>query len=113
MVYHHEFKTICDALSAIGKPVDESMKIFGFLNGLSRDYDPITTVIQSSLSKFPAPMFTYLVSEVQGFDAKLQSYEQDSSATPHLAYNAQKNTQGEGFRQNAPPYNPSLRGRDP
>ena len=26
------------------------MKIFGFLNGLSRDYDPITTVIQSSHS---------------------------------------------------------------
>lgn len=51
--YSREFKSICDALSSIGKPVDESMKIFGFLNGLNREYDPITTVIQSSLSKFP------------------------------------------------------------
>lgn len=110
-VYHREFKTICDALSAIGKPVDESMKIFGFLNGLSREYDPITTVIQSSLSKFPPPSFTDVVSEVQRFDAKLQSYEQDTAATPHLAYNTQRNTQGDGARQNAPTYNPAQRGR--
>lgn len=33
-VYCRDFKAICDALSAIGKPVDESMKIFGFLNGV-------------------------------------------------------------------------------
>ena len=49
--YSREFKTMCDSLSSIGKPVDESMKIFGYLNGLGREYDPITTVIQSSLTK--------------------------------------------------------------
>lgn len=46
--YCREFKSICDSLSAIGKPVDESMKIFGLLNGLGSEYDPVATVIQST-----------------------------------------------------------------
>lgn len=72
--YCREFKAICDSLSSIGKPVDESMKIFGFLNGLGREYDPITTVIQSSLRKIPALMFNDVISDVQDFDRKLQTY---------------------------------------
>ncbi|KAG2246830.1 hypothetical protein Bca52824_086458 [Brassica carinata] len=70
-VYCHDFKSTCDSLSSIGKPIDEAMKIFGFLNGLGREYDPITTVIQSSLSKLPPPTFNDVVSEVQGFANKL------------------------------------------
>ena len=110
-VYHREFKTICDSLSAIGKPVEESMKIFGFLNGLSREYDPIATVIQSSLSKYPPPTFHDVVSEVKGFDMKLKSYEENTSSNPHMAYNIQTPSSGQGFRQNAPTYNPAQRGR--
>jgi len=104
-VYCREFKTICDALSSIGKPVDEQMKIFGFLNGLGRDYDPITTVIQSSLNKLPSPTFNDVVSEVQGFDTKLQSYEETTSVTPHLAFNTERSTSG------APQYNPNQKGQ--
>lgn len=106
-VYCREFKAICDSLSAIGKPIDESMKIFGFLNGLDRDYDPITTVIQSSLSKFPAPTFNDVVSEVQGFDAKLQSYGDTSSVNPHMAFT----TQTPEFKPAGANYNPNYRGR--
>ncbi|KAL0874896.1 hypothetical protein Bca101_024601 [Brassica carinata] len=109
--YYREFKTLCDSLSAIGKPVEETMKIFGFLNGLSRDYDPIATVIQSSLSKYPFPTFTDVVSEVQGFDAKLKSYEETPASNPHMAYNTQTQAGGQGYRSNAPPYNPNNRGR--
>lgn len=101
-VYCREFKSICDALSAIGKPVDESMKIFGFLNGLGREFDPITTVIQSSLTKFPQPTFNDVVSEVQGFDLKLQSYAETQSVNPHMAFASQNS---------APGYNPNYRGR--
>ncbi|KAG7656784.1 Retrotransposon Copia-like N-terminal [Arabidopsis suecica] len=104
-VYYREFKTICDALSSIGKPVDEQMKIFGFLNGLGHDYDPITTVIQSSLNKLPSPTFNDVVSEVQGFDTKLQSYEETTSVTPHLAFNTERSTSG------APQYNPNQKGQ--
>lgn len=103
--YCREFKSICDSLSSIGKPVDESMKIFGFLNGLGREYDPITTVIQSSLSKLPAPTFNDVISDVQNYDTKLQSYEENTSANPHVAFNTQRS-------ESAPPqYAPSHRGR--
>ncbi|XP_010463337.1 PREDICTED: uncharacterized protein LOC104744006 [Camelina sativa] len=80
--YCREFKSICDSLSSICKPVDESMKIFGFLNGLGREYDPIATVIHSSLSKVSPPTFNDIVSEVQGFDSKLQSYDDSSLFQP-------------------------------
>ncbi|XP_019087274.1 PREDICTED: uncharacterized protein LOC104721004 [Camelina sativa] len=84
--YSREFISICDALSSIGKPIDDSMKIFQFLNGLGRDYDPITTVIQSSLGKLSPPSFTDVVSEVDSFDAKLRSYENADSVSPHVAF---------------------------
>lgn len=45
--FYREFRAICDKLSSIGKPVDESMKIFSFINGIGREYDPIITVIQA------------------------------------------------------------------
>lgn len=37
LVSVRKFRAICDQLSSIGKPVDESMKIFMFLNGLTRE----------------------------------------------------------------------------
>ena len=102
---------MCDALSSIGKPVEESMKIFGFLNGLGREFDPMTTVIQSSLSKYLAPTFNDVASEVQGFAAKLQSYEENTSLTPHLAYNTQQAQGNQPFETAPPTYNPNYRGR--
>ncbi|XP_010430659.1 PREDICTED: uncharacterized protein LOC104714886 [Camelina sativa] len=103
--YCREFKSICDSLSSIGKPIDESMKIFGFLNGLGREYDPITTVIQSSLSKLPPPTFNDVIADVQGFDSKLQLYEDTNSVTPHMAFMTEKTNPC------APQYDPNQRGR--
>lgn len=96
-VYCREFVAICDALSSIGKPVD-SMKIFGFLNGLGREYDPIATVIQSSLSKFPPPTFNDVVLEVEGFDSKLQSYEDSATVTPHMVFNTQRSDYNDDYK---------------
>ncbi|XP_010481200.1 PREDICTED: uncharacterized protein LOC104760047 [Camelina sativa] len=89
-VYCREFRAVCDNLSAIGKHVNESMKVVLFLNGLAREYDPIATVIQSSLSRLPAPTFNDVVLEVSGFDSKLQSYESASDVSPNLAFQAQR-----------------------
>lgn len=50
-VYTRDYSSICDQLSSIGKPIDKSMNICVFLNGLGRDYDPISPVIQSSMSR--------------------------------------------------------------
>lgn len=110
-IYVREFKTLCDSLSSIGKPVDESMKIFGFLNGLGREFDPITTVIQSSLTKFPQPSFTDVVSEVQSFESKLKSYEDNASVNPHMAFTAQTTANQQVEKPSAPTYNPNYRGR--
>ena len=110
-VYSREFKSMCDALSSIGKPIDESMKIFGFLNGLGREYDPITTVIQSSLTKFPQPTFNDVVSEVQGFDSKLKSYEENATVSPHMVFNTHQYQNSQEHKQAAPTYNPQQRGR--
>lgn len=82
------------------------MKIFGFLNGLGREYDPITTVIQSSLTKFLAPTFNDVVSEVEGFDVKLKFYEESIAVNPHMAFASQN----EEYRQTNPSYNPNYRG---
>ncbi|XP_010462983.1 PREDICTED: uncharacterized protein LOC104743624 [Camelina sativa] len=88
--YCREFGAVCDSLSSIGKPVDENMKIFTFLNGLSREYDPIATVLQSSMSRTPSPTFNDVVLEISGFDSKLQSYETPPEVSPHIAFQTQR-----------------------
>lgn len=74
------------------------MKIFGFLNSLGREYDPITTVIQSSLSKYPPPTFNDVVFEVEGFDSKLHSYEESASVNPHMAFQNQRNDFNDSYK---------------
>ncbi|XP_010415083.1 PREDICTED: uncharacterized protein LOC104701140 [Camelina sativa] len=96
--YCREFIAICDALSSIGKPIDESLKIFGFSNGLGRDYDPIATVVQSSLSKISPPRFGDVVYEVESFENKLQSYNVSDAVTPHLAFHVQQSGYGNQSR---------------
>lgn len=88
--YTREFRSVCDQLNAIGKPVDDSMKVFTFLNGLNSEYDPICTVIQSSMSRFCPPSFNDVVSEISGFDNKLQAREDASGTTPNLAFQVEK-----------------------
>lgn len=88
--YCREFRTICDQLSSIGHPVEESMKIFNFFNGLGREYDHVCTVVQHSLSRTPAPTFNDVVSEVAGYDSRLTSHDDSSAVSPHMAFQTQK-----------------------
>lgn len=90
VTFCREFRAICDKLSSIGKPVEESMKIFTFLNGLGRDYDPVITVIQSSMTRVPVPTLNDVISEVSGFDVRLQSYDAVSDVTPNMAFQTQR-----------------------
>ncbi|CAA7031738.1 unnamed protein product [Microthlaspi erraticum] len=91
--YCREFKLLCDALSSIGKPVEESMKLFQFLNGLGDEYDPVATVVQSSLSKFPRPTLNDVIAEVQAYDMKLQARDVSAKATNHQAFQTQQANQ--------------------
>ncbi|KAL1218709.1 Retrovirus-related Pol polyprotein from transposon RE1 [Cardamine amara subsp. amara] len=98
--YCQEFRVICDSLSSIGKPTDEHLKVFTFLNGLSREYDQIVTVLQSFMSRSPAPTFNDVVMEVSNFTSKFQSYESVPDVSPHLAFQTQKGGFGQRGRGN-------------
>lgn len=82
-----------------------------FLNGLGREYDPITTVIQSSLTNFPHLTFNDVVSEVQGFECKLQSYEKNLTVTTHIRFTAQASETNQAYKPTTPSYNLNYRGR--
>ncbi|CAA7061321.1 unnamed protein product [Microthlaspi erraticum] len=107
--YCREFKSLCDALSAIGKPVEESMKLFQFLNGLGDEYDPVATVVQSSLSKFPRPTLNDVISEVQAYDMKFQARDQTTKAVTHQAFQIQQS--GQSFNRGRGQYRGQYRGR--
>ncbi|CAE5962997.1 unnamed protein product [Arabidopsis arenosa] len=77
LVYCQKFRAICDQLSSIGKPVEESMKIFTFLNGLGREYDPIThvgsTVLTTAACSIP-------LCDIQAFSSSTQDCSASSLA---------------------------------
>lgn len=68
-------------------------------------------MIQSSLTKFPASTFKDVVYEVQGFDSKLKSYEDQASSIAHLVFNTQQALPQQPYKNTAPSYNPNYRGR--
>ena len=47
--YLHEFKSICDKLSRIGKAVPDQSKVFWLLSGLGPSYETITTTMLKPL----------------------------------------------------------------
>ncbi|XP_019085409.1 PREDICTED: uncharacterized protein LOC109126354 [Camelina sativa] len=91
--YVREYTAVCDELNSIGKPVEESIKICGFLLGLGREYDPIAAVIQNSMSRIPTPTFTEVLYEIEGFDTRLQSYADDVVATQMVFHTPTAQTQ--------------------
>lgn len=85
-VYLTEIKTLCDQLDSIGAAIPESEKIFGMLNGLGKEYESITAVIENSMDSFPAPSLDDVMSKLISFDDKLQNYAAATEVTPHQAF---------------------------
>lgn len=57
-------------------------------------------------------MLTFnVVSKVQSFDIKLQSYEEATVVTPHLAFSTQQREYQPEYKNTTPSYNPNYRGR--
>ena len=56
--YARSFRSLCDQLSVIGKPVDDTDKVHWFLRGLGSDFKIFSTSILSQLS---LPSFANLV----------------------------------------------------
>lgn len=84
--YHTEIKTLCDQLDSISADIPESEKIFGMLNGLGKEYESITAVIENSMDSFPVYSLDDVMSKLISFDDKFQTYNASSCITPHQAF---------------------------
>ncbi|XP_019085494.1 PREDICTED: uncharacterized protein LOC109126415 [Camelina sativa] len=94
--YLGSIKDICDQLASIGDPVSEKMKIFAALRGLSRDYEPIITVIEDSMDGSPQPTYENVISRLTGYEDRLQSYSNSSDISPHLAFHTMRSSSFSG-----------------
>nr|CAD1840445.1 unnamed protein product [Ananas comosus var. bracteatus] len=70
--YLRNFKSICDQLHAIGKPVSDSTKVFRLLEGLDESYEPF----KSTMFRPPIPLYT----EGPNGDAEATSTEAEVEA---------------------------------
>ena len=93
--YLGEIKGICDQLDSIGCPLSEQEMIYGALNGLGKEYESISTVIEHSMDSVPDMRFEDAVFKLVNFDDKLQVYSQSSEVNPHAAFHA-----GRGYSNN-------------
>jgi len=88
-IYLREYKSICDQLKAIGKPVDEITKLFGVLEGLGSEYESFKTIIYCLK---PQPEYDEVISHLERFEARLQNYS-SNQFSPNLAYYGQRKTE--------------------
>jgi len=89
-VYLREFKSICDQLNAIGKPVDEITKMFGVLEGLGSEYESFRTTMYCLK---PQPDYDEVISQLERFETRLQTYSVNQY-NPNLAYYGQRKSAG-------------------
>lgn len=71
--YLIQFKSICDPLAAIGKPMPNVAKVLSLLNGLGHQYLSFTT----SYMKPPVLSYDDIVSRLQNFDGQIQDTTND------------------------------------
>ncbi|KAL3516301.1 hypothetical protein ACH5RR_023203 [Cinchona calisaya] len=87
--YIRIFKSICDDLAAIGKPVDDKAKVFGLLKGLGPEYESFVT----SMLKPLIPSYRDLIPLLQGHDTMKSLYTQSTFNSPNqeVAFVGQRN----------------------
>jgi len=89
-VYLREYKSICDQLNAIGKPIDEITKMFRVLESLGSEYESFRTTIYCLK---PQPNYDEVISQLERFETRLQTYS-SSEYSPNLAYYGQRKYKG-------------------
>lgn len=93
--YLNSVKQICDQLDSIGCPIPENEKIFGVLNGLGKEYVPVTTMIEGSIDTFPMS-FEDAVFKLINYEDKLLKYSEGHVVSPHLAFASDTNYSNRG-----------------
>ena len=84
------FKSICNKLNAIGRPMKDQDKVFALLNGLGADYESFTT----SMLKPPIPMYVDLIPLLQS--QELWKDNGKSQLNTSMVFFGQKNGNGNG-----------------
>ncbi|GJT37422.1 putative RNA-directed DNA polymerase [Tanacetum coccineum] len=77
--FGRKFKALCDQLSTIGQPVDESDMLHWFLCGLGASFETFSTAIRASK---PHPSFRDLVSQAESHELFLTSPHGSTSTSP-------------------------------
>ncbi|KAJ1397635.1 gag-polypeptide of LTR copia-type [Sesbania bispinosa] len=65
--YIRYFKSICDDLSLIGKPLSDQDKVFHLLHGLGPDYNPFTTTMMCP----PLPTYQSVLPQLINYDTRI------------------------------------------
>ncbi|XP_010497180.1 PREDICTED: uncharacterized protein LOC109124940 [Camelina sativa] len=76
-------------ISKEGKTMDEylrDLKNVFTIHGLTREYEPLITSLESSLDVVPEPPYEDILHRLRGYDDRLQSYVTPSEVSPHLAF---------------------------
>ncbi|GKV51884.1 hypothetical protein SLEP1_g58503 [Rubroshorea leprosula] len=86
--YIRKFKTTCDELAAIGKPIPDKNKVFWLLQGLGKEYENFVT----TMLKPPVPSYHELVPLLKSHEARTQLHDSSAQEVPQMAfYNKQTN----------------------
>ena len=83
------FKSLCDSLAAIGKPVPDKEKVFCLLTSLGPQYETFTTTMLKPLR----PSYSELVSQLQSLDQRrnwFSNHANAAHATPQMAFYGQQ-----------------------
>jgi hypothetical protein len=85
-----QFKSICDSLAAIQKPVSDEDKTVQLSHCLGKKYEVFNTTM---LSKPPFPTFNQFVTALQGYDMRNQGnqIEEKEETNHNMAFIAQRN----------------------
>ncbi|KAA8542236.1 hypothetical protein F0562_023628 [Nyssa sinensis] len=90
--YLRRFKTICDELAAIGKPVSDQKKSWWLLNGLGKDFEIFT----ATMLRPPVPSYSEVVTQLESY---AERHNINSPAQPPVVFYGQKtykNRKGQG-----------------
>lgn len=87
--YGKEFKSLCDQLSAIGKPVEESDKSYWFLRSFGPNF---ANFVDTRMSKTLVPPFKDLLHQAIQFDLMKKAIE--GSAPAPMAFVTLNNNNG-------------------
>uniref|UniRef100_A0A2N9HWT0 Reverse transcriptase Ty1/copia-type domain-containing protein n=1 Tax=Fagus sylvatica TaxID=28930 RepID=A0A2N9HWT0_FAGSY len=88
--YLMQFKSICDSLAVIQKPVSDEDKTVQLSHCLGKKYEVFNTTM---LSKPPFPTFNQFITALQGYDMRIQGnqIEEKEETNHNMAFIAQHN----------------------